>query len=113
MLVFGQFKCINNHECEMFKKINPGISITKFAIAKLTAKPYAKAFSPENLSFAIKKAGIDTYNSAVITTEKKSPLDLSSKTVMRVIVIFSMRMMNFAVYVISESRNNYNSVLLL
>ena len=54
--VFCPFKCMYNHECEMYKKINTGISITKYAIAKLSAKPYVKAFSPENLSSAFKKA---------------------------------------------------------
>ena len=47
--IFGPFKCMYNHECELYKKINPGSSITcKYAIAKLTAKPYVKVFSPEN-----------------------------------------------------------------
>ena len=71
--VFGPFKCMYNHECELYKKINPGISITKYAIAKLTAKPYVKAFSPENLSSAFKKAGIYPFNSAVITPEQVAP----------------------------------------
>ena len=57
----------------MYKKINPGISITKHAIAKLTAKPYVKAFSPENLSSAFKKAGIYPFSSAVITPEQVAP----------------------------------------
>ena len=59
-----------NHECEMYKKINPDISITKYATAKLTAKPYVKAFSPENLSSAFKKAGIYPFIRAVITPEQ-------------------------------------------
>ena len=71
--IFGPFKCMYNHECEMYKKINPGISITKHAIAKLTAKPYVKAFSPENLSSAFKKAGIYPFSSAVITPEQVAP----------------------------------------
>ena len=71
--VFGLFKCMYNHECELYKKINPGISITKYAIAKLTAKPYVKALSPENLSSAFKKSGIYPFDSAVITSEQVAP----------------------------------------
>ena len=46
--VFGPFKCMYNHECEMYKNNNPGISVTKYAIAKMNAKSYVKTFSPEN-----------------------------------------------------------------
>ena len=53
--VFGPFKCMYNHECEVYKKNNPGISITKYSIAKLTTKPYVKAFSPENRISAFKR----------------------------------------------------------
>ena len=52
------------------KKINPGISITKYAIEKITAKPYVKAFSPKNLSSAFKKAGIYPFSCAVISPEQ-------------------------------------------
>ena len=69
-----------NHEYELYKKINPGISITKYAIAKLTAKTYVKAFSPENLSSAFKKAGIYPFNSAVITPEQVAPSLILSNT---------------------------------
>ena len=62
-----------NHDCEMYKNINPGISITKYAIAKLTTKPYFKAFGPENLNSAFKNAGIYPLNNAVITPEQVAP----------------------------------------
>lgn len=52
---------------------NPGISITKYAIAELTSKPYVKAMSPENLSSAFKKAGIYPFNSSVISQEQVAP----------------------------------------
>ena len=73
-----------NHECEIYKKNNPGISITKFSIAKLTAIPYVKAFSPENLSLAFKKAGIFSFNSSVITPEQVAPSIIYTKTVEQV-----------------------------
>ena len=57
----------------MYKKINPGISITKYAIAKLTAKPYVNLFSPKVLSSAFKKAGIYPFSSAVITQGQVAP----------------------------------------
>ena len=82
--VFGPFKCMYNHECEIYKKNNPGISITKYSIAKLTAKPYVKAFSPENLSSAFKKAGIFPFNSSVITPEQVAPSIIYTETVEQV-----------------------------
>ena len=54
-------------------KNNPGISITKYAIAKLTAKPYVKAFSPQHLSSAFKKCWNLLIQQYIITPEQLSP----------------------------------------
>ncbi|XP_046564293.1 uncharacterized protein LOC124273117 [Haliotis rubra] len=56
--VFGPFKCMYNRECQLFLQRNPGMKITKYEVAKLTAKPYLKALSPENLTSAFRKSGI-------------------------------------------------------
>ena len=41
--VFGPLKCMYNHKCQAYMRNNPSISITKYANAELTLKPYAKA----------------------------------------------------------------------
>ena len=67
--VFGPLKCMYNRECQSHMQNNPGISITKYAIAELTARPYVKAMSPENLTSAFKKAGIFPFNNSVISVK--------------------------------------------
>ena len=71
--VFGPLKCMYNRECQAYMRNNPGISVTKYAIAELTSKPYVKAMSPENLTSAFKKAGIYPFNSSVISQEQVAP----------------------------------------
>ena len=53
---------------------NPGISITKYAIAELTARPY------ENLTSAFKKAGIFPFNKSVISVEQVAPSIIYKET---------------------------------
>ena len=47
--VFGPLKCLYDRECQAYLQKNPGISITKYEVARLTSKPYMKALSPENI----------------------------------------------------------------
>ena len=78
--VFGPLKCMYNRECHTYMQNNPGISITKYAIAELTARPYVKAMSPENLTSAFKKAGIFPFNNSVISVEQVAPSIIYKET---------------------------------
>ncbi|XP_052268555.1 uncharacterized protein LOC127869937 [Dreissena polymorpha] len=71
--IFGPFKNIYYQECQHFMKLNPGLNITKYNIAQLTAKPYLKALSPENLISAFKKTGISPYNKLAISDSQIAP----------------------------------------
>ena len=71
--IFGPFKSMYNKECQDYMKHNPGLSITKYKVAKLTAKPYARAVSAENLASAFRKTGIFPYNSKAITETQVAP----------------------------------------
>ena len=69
-----------NRECHTYMQNNPGISITKYAIAELTARPYVKAMSPENLTSAFKKAGMFPFNNSVISVEQVAPSIIYKET---------------------------------
>ena len=71
--IFGQLKKLYNRECQSYIHSNPGISITRYEIARLTAKPYTRAFTPENISSAFKKAGIYPFNDLEITNIQTAP----------------------------------------
>ena len=71
--IFGPFKAMYNKECQAYMKNNPGITITKYQVAELTARPYMKALTPENLTSAFKKTGIHPFNSSVITDSQVAP----------------------------------------
>lgn len=71
--VFGPFKCQYNQECQIYMQKNPGVSITKYEVAQLTAKPYLKALSPENIISAFRKSGVYPFNAGVITTSQVAP----------------------------------------
>ena len=71
--VFGPFKSQYNKECQGYLQKNPGVAITKYEVAKLTAKPYLKAVCPENVVSAFRKSGIYPYNSNTILPSQLAP----------------------------------------
>ena len=73
MGVFGPFKSQYNKECKAYLQKNPGVTITKYEVAKLTSKPYLKAVCPENVVSAFRKSGIYPYNSKTITPSEVAP----------------------------------------
>jgi hypothetical protein len=74
--IFGPMKHFFYSECKLYMHANPGMYITRYEIAKLTAKPYAKAFSPENIASAFKKAGIYPYCPEVIVETDTAPAEV-------------------------------------
>lgn len=71
--VFGPFKNHYYKECQFYLQKNPGISITRYEVAQLTARPYMKAFSPENITSAFRKSGIYPFNRDKITPDQVAP----------------------------------------
>ncbi|KAH3733473.1 hypothetical protein DPMN_039901 [Dreissena polymorpha] len=62
-----------NNECKAYMHANSGVSITRYEVARLTARPYGKAFSPNNITSAFRKAGIYPFNPDVITSTATAP----------------------------------------
>ena len=77
--VFSPFKCQYNKECKAYLQKNPGVSITKYEVAKLTARPYLKAVCPENVVSAFRKLGIYPYNTHTITPSQVAPAAIYGK----------------------------------
>lgn len=71
--VFGPMKAYYNTECRSYMHQNPGVSITTKEMARLTAKPFIKAFSTENITSAFRKSGIYPYNNQEITEVQTAP----------------------------------------
>lgn len=71
--VFGPMKGMYNKECQLYMQKNPGIHITKYQIAELTARPYMRAMSPENLTSAFRKTGIHPINKDMIADSDIAP----------------------------------------
>ncbi|KAH3730083.1 hypothetical protein DPMN_056062 [Dreissena polymorpha] len=63
----------NNNECKAYIHANPMVSITRYEVARLTARPYGRAFSPDNITSAFRKAGIYPFNPDVITLTATAP----------------------------------------
>jgi hypothetical protein len=59
---------------------NPGMSITKYEIAKLTAKPYARAYSPENVTSSFRKAGIYPFDKEMKNETQTAPASIYHTT---------------------------------
>ncbi|KAH3770006.1 hypothetical protein DPMN_171285 [Dreissena polymorpha] len=55
-----------NNECKAYMHANPGVSITRYDVARLTARPYGKAFSTDITS-------IYPFNPDVITSTATAP----------------------------------------
>uniref|UniRef100_A0A8W8MY58 Uncharacterized protein n=1 Tax=Magallana gigas TaxID=29159 RepID=A0A8W8MY58_MAGGI len=64
--VFGPMKEMFNKECQLYMEKNPGIHITKYQVAEITARPYMRAMPPENLTSAFRKIGIHPINKDMI-----------------------------------------------
>lgn len=77
--VFGPMKAFFNRECRGYMHANPGLSITTRDIARLTAKPFLKAFSAENITSAFKRSGIYPFCSAEISEEATAPATIYPK----------------------------------
>ena len=77
--VFGPFKCQYNKECKAYLQKNPGVSITKYEVAKLTARPYLKAVCPENVVSTFRKSGIYPYNTHTIIPSQVAPATIYGK----------------------------------
>ena len=71
--MFVTFKSKYNKECQAYLQQNPGIAITKYEIAKLTAKPYLKSVCPEHVVSVFRKSGIYPYNTQTITPSQVAP----------------------------------------
>lgn len=71
--VFGPFKAYYNTECQTYLHNNPGISISRYEVADLTAKPYIKAVCPANVISAFRKSGIYPFDSHAITPSETAP----------------------------------------
>lgn len=71
--VFGPMKEMYNKECQLYMQKNPGIPITKYQIAEETSRPYMRAMSPENLTSAFGKTGINPINKDMIADSDIAP----------------------------------------
>ena len=76
--IFGPFKTMYNKECQNYLKKHPGMTITKYQVAALTAKPYVKSLTAENLASAFRKTGIFSFNNSVITDSQVAPASIYS-----------------------------------
>jgi hypothetical protein len=54
---------------------NLGRYISRYEVAKLTARPYSKAFCPDNIVSSFKKAGIYPFNPDVICDKQTAPAE--------------------------------------
>ena len=65
-----------NKECQYYMKNYPGITVTKYQVAALTAKPYMKSLTAESLTSAFRKTGIFPFNNSVITDSQAAPASI-------------------------------------
>jgi hypothetical protein len=74
------WKSIFYRECKTYIHSNPGISVTKYEIAKLTEKPYARAFPPENVISSFRKAGIYHFDKEMVNETQTAPASIFHTT---------------------------------
>jgi hypothetical protein len=74
--IFGPMKRHFYSECKLYMHANPGRYISRYEVAKLTARPYAKAFCPENIVNSFKKAGIYSFNPDVMCDKQTAPAEI-------------------------------------
>lgn len=70
--IFGPFKIMNYRECSSYMQNNPGATVTKYEIAKLSSKPYMKAISTDNLVSSFRKTGIFPLKPEIFDTMPES-----------------------------------------
>lgn len=75
--ILTPFKQFYNAECQSYKRQNPGISVNEYNVAGLSAKPYLKAMSPDNLLSAFCNTGIYPLNPEVIEHSQLAPATIS------------------------------------
>lgn len=78
--VFGPFKRMYSLSCHSYMQQNPGLTISKYSVAELTAKPYNKALSTENLQAAFRKTGIFPFDKSTITDVNVVPANIYKST---------------------------------
>ena len=77
--VFGPLKSQYYKDCQSYLQQNPGISITRYEEAKLTAKPYLKTLCPDNITAGFKKSGIYPFNSQTLAPSQLAPASIYPK----------------------------------
>lgn len=70
--IFGPFKNMYYRECSSYMQQNPGATVTKYEIVKLSSKPYLKAMSPDNLVSSFRKTGIFPLKPEIFDTMPES-----------------------------------------
>ena len=70
--VFGPFKAMYNKVCRTYMNKNPGLTVTRYQVAELTAKPHLRSLTPEILTAAFRKPGIYPVDNKVIGTRLPS-----------------------------------------
>jgi hypothetical protein len=63
--IFDSMKTYYFKECKTYVHKNPGVDVTRYDVAKLTTKPYAKAFTHNNICSAFEKEGIYPFSADV------------------------------------------------
>ena len=76
--IFGPFKSMYYKECQDYMKHHPGLTITKYEVAQLTAKSNMKSVTAENLTSAFRKTGIYPFKTQVITDSQIAPATIYS-----------------------------------
>jgi len=71
--VFGPLKAVYNRECRAYMHAYPGIVLTSRDIARLTARPFTKAFCAENITTAFRKSGIYPFNTSEASDVQTAP----------------------------------------
>ncbi|KAH3696959.1 hypothetical protein DPMN_084441 [Dreissena polymorpha] len=52
---------------------NQGVCVTRYEVAKLSSRPYAKSFSPDNIISAFRKSGIYPFDRNIISESQTAP----------------------------------------
>ena len=77
--VFDPLKSQYYKQRQSYLQQNPGISITRYEVAKLTARPYLKALCPDNITAGFKKSGIYPFNSQTLAPSQLAPASIYPK----------------------------------
>ena len=69
----GLLKAMYNKECQTYMNKKPGLTITRYQVAKHTTNPYLKLLTPENLTAAFRKTRIYLFDNKVISDSQVAP----------------------------------------